>query len=107
MSEVTEALKDMARKEVELLRASPAFDDEPSDLARERHLRSATSDVRLTGLWLEFGVSVGTTTTALAECAAAASAHLYGFDSFEGLPEEWVVSDDETWSRGAFSGRPS
>ena len=107
MSEVTSALKDIASDEVERLRVSTAFDDQPSDLARERHLRTATTHVKLSGLWLEFGVSVGTTTTALAECAAAADTRLHGFDSFEGLPEDWIVSDDETWSRGSFSGRPS
>ncbi|MGZ5379892.1 MAG: class I SAM-dependent methyltransferase [Mycobacterium sp.] len=97
----------MASDEVERLRAAPAFDDEPSDLARARHLREATTHIQIPGLWLEFGVSIGTSTATLAECAAAADARLYGCDSFEGLPEEWVVSDDETWSKGAFTGRPS
>jgi hypothetical protein len=107
MAEVTSGSKGMARDEVERLRGSPAFDDDPSDLARERHLRTATTHIQITGLWLEFGVSVGTSTAVLAERAQAASSRLFGFDSFEGLPEEWIVSDDETWSRGAFSGRPS
>jgi predicted O-methyltransferase YrrM len=103
----TLSLTSMAHDEVERLRASQAFDDEPSDLARARHLRTATTHIQIPGLWLEFGVSIGTSTATLAECAAAVDSRLYGFDSFEGLPEEWVVSDDETWSKGAFTGRPS
>lgn len=103
----TVSLEAAARAEVEPLRASHAFDDEPSDLARARHLRTATTHIQIPGLWLEFGVSIGASTATLANCARAADSRLYGFDSFEGLPEEWVVSDDETWARGSFSGRPS
>jgi hypothetical protein len=33
-------------------------------------------------------VSIGTSTATLAECARAADSRLYGFDSFEGLPEK-------------------
>jgi Methyltransferase domain len=107
MLESTISLKSTASDEVERLMASAAFVDEPSDLARARHLREATTHIQISGLWLEFGVSIGMSTATLADCAAAADARLYGFDSFEGLPEEWVVSDDETWSKGAFTGRPS
>jgi hypothetical protein len=103
----TLSLESLARDQVELLRRSPAFTDEPSDIARARHLREATTHIQISGLWLEFGVSIGTSTATLADCAGAAGSHLYGFDSFEGLPEDWVVSDDETWSKGAFTGRPS
>ena len=107
MMNSTTYLKSAARDEVVRLLASHPYEDDPSDLARARHLSEATTHVQISGLWLEFGVSIGTSTATLAECAAAADARLYGFDSFEGLPEEWVVSDDETWSRGAFTGRPS
>jgi Methyltransferase domain len=107
MSEVASALQDIASGELELLRASKAFDDPDSDLAKRHHFVAATSQVKIPGLWLEFGVSVGTSTAVLAECAKAASSRLYGFDSFEGLPEEWVVSDNETLPRGSFGGRPS
>ena len=41
------------------------------------------------GLWLEFGVFTGTT---LHKIAAATNATVYGFDSFEGLPETWRLS---------------
>lgn len=36
--------------------------------------------------WLEFGVASGTTLLELAEDAPI----IYGFDSFEGLPEDWL-----------------
>jgi SAM-dependent methyltransferase len=39
------------------------------------------------GLWLEFGVYEGRTLRVLAE--ARGEAHVFGFDSFEGLPEDW------------------
>ena len=107
MMNTTTFLQSAARDEVARLLASKPFESEPSDLARAQHLREATTHVRIPGLWLEFGVSIGTSTATLTECAAAADARLFGFDSFEGLPEEWVVSDDETWSKGAFTGRPT
>ena len=67
----TVSLKSLADDEVERMRASQAFTDEPSDLARARHLRTATTHIQIPGLWLEFGVSIGTSTATLAECAAA------------------------------------
>jgi predicted O-methyltransferase YrrM len=39
------------------------------------------------GLYLEFGVHTGGTLRTIAELAPAGS--VYGFDSFEGLPEDW------------------
>jgi len=44
--------------------------------------RLATVD----GLWLEFGVFSGTTINAMSQFAPGL---VYGFDSFEGLPEDW------------------
>ncbi|WP_075968138.1 class I SAM-dependent methyltransferase [Immundisolibacter cernigliae] len=40
----------------------------------------------VTGLWLEFGVYTGETINYI---AGRASSVIYGFDSFEGLPENW------------------
>lgn len=40
------------------------------------------------GLWLEFGVGTGTTLRLLGE--ARAPRPVYGFDWFQGLPEDWV-----------------
>jgi hypothetical protein len=61
-------------------------------------LRSLTlsqkSCIQVKGLWLEFGVSEGKTLRRIAShCEAAgeivAGGVVYGFDSFEGLPEAW------------------
>lgn len=50
-------------------------------------------------LWLEFGVWNGNT---LCELASFAPSIVYGFDSFEGLPEDWVKSDIDTMGKGFF-----
>lgn len=49
------------------------------------------------GLILEFGVASGRTITHL---ASLSSAIVYGFDSFEGLPESWRTE----FSKGTFAG---
>jgi hypothetical protein len=43
------------------------------------------------GLYLEFGVFKGWTINKCAEILP--NQHFWGFDSFEGLPEEWIVVD--------------
>lgn len=49
------------------------------------------------GLWLEFGVGTGRTLRMIADTALAHE--VFGFDSFEGLPEDWVGH----FTRGFFS----
>ena len=49
-------------------------------------LRWALGQARLAGLTLEFGVRRG---ASLAVVAAQAGQEVHGFDSFEGLPEDW------------------
>ena len=44
------------------------------------------SEAKVDGLYLEFGVYSGTTINYIAEQVPAT---IYGFDSFEGLPEQW------------------
>jgi predicted O-methyltransferase YrrM len=51
-------------------------------------LEYAVSEAKVDGLFLEFGVHSGATITAIAR--AKANATVYGFDSFEGLPEQWA-----------------
>jgi hypothetical protein len=53
--------------------------------------------VALDGLWLEFGVASGSTISHIAKLHAGP---VYGFDSFEGLPENWRTGYD----KGTFSG---
>jgi len=50
----------------------------------------------LKGLWLEFGVYHGVTTRFIAERGRQP---LYGFDSFQGLPEDWRSE----YPRGSFA----
>lgn len=50
-------------------------------------LRHALALAPTGGLALEFGVATGTTLTIIAEARACRG--VYGFDSFEGLPETW------------------
>lgn len=49
------------------------------------------------GLWLEFGVASGTTIRHLADLH---NGKIYGFDSFQGLPERWFSLVD----KGKFAG---
>jgi hypothetical protein len=49
------------------------------------------------GLFLEFGVATGQT---ISQIAALSQAHVFGFDSFEGLPEPWRTG----FPKGCFSG---
>jgi methyltransferase family protein len=49
------------------------------------------------GLFLEFGVATGQTISQIAELSQA---HVFGFDSFEGLPEPWRTG----FPKGCFSG---
>ncbi len=58
---------------------------------------AAVSRARPDGLFLEFGVATGRTIWHLASCVAGT---IYGFDSFEGLPEDWRTG----FEKGAFSG---
>lgn len=51
------------------------------------------------GLWLEFGVGTGTTLRLLSQ--ARAPRPVYGFDWFQGLPEDWVP--DYGMVKGSFA----
>ncbi len=53
------------------------------------------------GLWLEFGVYVGGTINRIAKFSK--NSKIFGFDSFEGLPEDWYGRTDYTFSKGTFN----
>lgn len=75
-----------------------------SDDDTAEHLCYAIRHVTLQGLWLEFGVSTG---ASLRVIAGQTQARIYGFDSFEGLPEDWVRGEGRpTLKRGSFRGDP-
>ena len=52
------------------------------------------------GLWMEFGVFEGDTINLIAELADQI---VYGFDSFDGLPEDWQISDRQISKAGTCS----
>ena len=56
----------------------------------------------INGLWLEFGVYTGDTIKILSQLSPP-DTKIYGFDSFEGLPEEWHIGVDNTFRKGKFA----
>lgn len=56
--------------------------------------------MRPTGHVIEFGVFDGTSMHHIAETIAPNV--VYGFDSFEGLPERWIQGDEDILGVGAF-----
>lgn len=62
--------------------AIPDIGNEPLDYVLENNLASHEKSE----LWLEFGVWKGATVNKMAK---ATTGLVYGFDSFEGLPEDW------------------
>tara|TARA_Y100000034_G_scaffold6871_1_gene7586 strand:- start:584 stop:1243 length:660 start_codon:yes stop_codon:yes gene_type:complete len=58
------------------------------DANAPRYLQYITDEVSIDGLWIEMGVCTGKSITKIANLAPEGKT-VYGFDSFEGLPEEW------------------
>jgi hypothetical protein len=63
-------------------------------------LHFAAQTAALDGLWIELGVGVGRTIRFLAE--RFPQHPIYGFDSFKGLPEDWVRGQ-QTMPKGTFA----
>jgi len=59
------------------------------DLERNNHLKETLKQVKLEGEMLEFGVYKGNTINITADIFKDRTIH--GFDSFEGLPEDWAT----------------
>jgi len=66
-------------------------DDTDTHASRLRELEWLSSYISKGGYNLEFGVFSGTTINCLAKCLP--EEHFYGFDSFEGLPEDWDMGE--------------
>jgi len=61
----------------------------PKDrLGRDPLLRACSVEKKIEGMWLEFGVFSGETINKMALCAPKGRV-VYGFDTFQGLPETW------------------
>jgi hypothetical protein len=65
------------------------------------YLRYCISQVTHKGLWMEFGVGMGSTINFIAQNNGGN--RMTGFDSFEGLPEDWKMSDTLTYTKGRYS----
>jgi len=60
--------------------------------------------VTLEGHFLEFGVGSGSSLRAIKNAVGARVVH--GFDTFEGLPEDWVKGPEKTFPKGSFISEP-
>lgn len=75
----------------------------PDIYAKALHYVFENNMVPDDGLWLEFGVHAGGTINRIAKYTTKT---IYGFDSFEGLPQDWagrIESNGVTYPKGTFS----
>lgn len=72
----------ISQRMLEEVKNLPALDKEPLHWVMEQGLARQGDNL----LWLEFGVWKGTT---ISYIAGFTERTIYGFDSFEGLPESW------------------
>ncbi|MEM7155529.1 MAG: TylF/MycF/NovP-related O-methyltransferase [Myxococcota bacterium] len=71
----------------------------PEGIRITEYLDYCMEQVSVDGLWLEFGVYLGRT---IRYMARRHPGPLYGFDSFEGLPEAWEGGPRGDWPKGYF-----
>jgi hypothetical protein len=67
---------------------------------QKSNLKFASENSLITGEVLEFGVYKGKTINVLADCFP--NQLIYGFDSFEGLPENWIDINGKELLKGTF-----
>lgn len=70
------------------------FKGDHLSLERSFHRQYALKNVTLDGEYLEFGVHTGGSINDIARTVKEKTIH--GFDSFEGLPEDWVITKKES-----------
>lgn len=80
----------------DLEKSEPKFPHIHGDCNRT-HFSNCFKHVKLDGLWMEFGVFQGKSIGTIANCNPDQT--IYGFDSFEGLPEDWTPTNP----KGTFS----
>jgi hypothetical protein len=85
----------------------PSYEDfvkiSPSGIHRD-HLAFCLNKIRFDGMVLEFGVYKGKTLNQIASFVKPKT--VYGFDSFEGLPEYWGVVNQAEYKKGSFGVNP-
>lgn len=96
----------LAAQELTIIQQSPIYyirhDITNSEVLRNSHKKyfEYVTANAIDGIWLEFGVYTGFTIKILTELT---NSHVYGFDSFKGLPEDWNKSDDDIMKQGYFA----
>ena len=86
---------------IDVFHSAPVFPGKKGDKTRKRHLSAALEQARPDGLVVEFGVFQGYTLNVLAR--RVAPEQVWGFDSFQGLPESWQVSSQHDLAAGTFA----
>jgi predicted O-methyltransferase YrrM len=86
---------------IEKFKLAPVIKGKKKIGNRLEHLKYALSKTIKIGNVLEFGVFDGTTINVISNFFK--NEIVYGFDSFEGLPEKWKMSDRNIFEVGHFS----
>jgi hypothetical protein len=76
---------------------SNIFSSDNLDECRYENLKFAISQTPISGSVLEFGVHSGSTVNLISSILK--NEIIYGFDSFEGLPEDWNISYNEKFNK--------
>ena len=105
---------DIFEEELLKIGQSPYFLFDPNDAIQgsgfidRKYFQFCMNQVQVDGLWMECGVYSGASLREIREFAPKTIKTVYGADSFEGLPEAWVKSQNETLPKSFFymSGQP-
>lgn len=73
------------------------FSSDDLDKCRTDNLKFAISQTSIVGSVLEFGVHSGSTVNLISDLLKEDI--VFGFDSFEGLPEDWKISHNEKFNK--------
>ena len=69
---------------------------------RKENFNIAFNDAPAAGYVVECGVGFGTSLRQLV-IRSRPNQLVFGFDSFEGLPEDWKMNEEHTWAKGSFA----
>ena len=86
---------------IELFHNATVIDQGSRNKQKFHLLKSAIESVQTSGLNCEFGVHEGFTINRIAQYVGNET--VFGFDSFEGLPETWNLTDRKTVEQGHFA----
>ena len=86
--------------EISLFEKVPRIKGRSKAESRKLHLEYALSKTEILGSVLEFGVFEGTTINIISNFFK--TDNVFGFDSFEGLPEDWHTTEKTVWKAGHF-----